>query len=193
MKNPEDLTDWKVTLTGERIILKDLTIEDITQDYVDWMNDPEVVQFTESRFESHTQESIKAFVNKCKKSQVDILFGIFSKSNNLHLGNIKIGPISVYHKIADTGLIIGRKTYWGKGIATEAIQMLCNYAFDVLKIHKITASCYASNRGSKNAFLRAGFEQEGIRVKHARVGGEWVDTIEFGYTPHPSVEDDTDQ
>ena len=180
MSSEQNLTDSEVRLFGEQIILRVLRIEDITQDYVDWMNDPTVVQFTESRFQPHTVDSIGSFVEKCRKSPIDILFGIFSKADELHLGNIKLGPINSYHSIADIGLIIGRKSYWGKGVAKEAIILLKNYAFETLNLHKITASCYVPNRGSEKAFLKAGFEKEGARKLHSKCAGEWVDVTELG-------------
>jgi RimJ/RimL family protein N-acetyltransferase len=180
MSAEQNLTDCKVTIFGEKIILRDLRIEDITQDYVDWMNDPEVVQFTESRFQTHTVDSICSFVGKCRRSSNDILFGIFSKNDKSHVGNIKIGPINRYHSIADIGLIIGRKSHWGMGIATEAIQLISNHAFEVLNLHKITASCYSCNQGSAKAFIKSGFLHEGSRILHAKLGIQWVDLLEYG-------------
>ena len=180
MSTDLDLTGSEVRLPGEQIILRDLRVEDITQDYVDWMNDPTVVQFTESRFQPHTVDSIGSFVEKCRKSPCAILFGIFSKADELHLGNIKLGPINSYHSIADIGLIIGRKSYWGRGVAKEGIILLKNYAFETLNLHKITASCYAPNSGSEKAFLNAGFEVEGTRRLHSKYEGEWVDMTELG-------------
>jgi len=180
MKTGENLTNWEVKLIGKRIILQDLKIDDITTDYVDWMNDQSVVKFTESRFQKHTFESTCSYVFQLHKSQDNILFGIFDINNRLHLGNIKIGPIDTYHSIADIGLIVGRKSYWGRGIATETIKLISDYAFEVLKIHKLTASCYENNEGSKKAFLKAGYQQEGIRKKHCRNGVKWVDKYDFG-------------
>jgi RimJ/RimL family protein N-acetyltransferase len=43
---------------------------------------------------------------------------------------------------------------------------LAEYAFCALNPHKLTASCYAPNEGSLNAFKKAGFEIDGVRRKH---------------------------
>jgi ribosomal-protein-alanine N-acetyltransferase len=170
-----------VTLSGENVILKDLRVGDVTQDYVDWMNDMDVVKYTESRFALHTIDSTREFVELLQTSPDSILFGMFSPKEGLHIGNIKIGPINWQHGLGDIGLIIGRKTFWGKGIAAEAICLVRDYALATLSLHKVTAACYASNYGSSKAFLKAGFHKEGVRSQHALGdAGDWEDVLEFG-------------
>jgi RimJ/RimL family protein N-acetyltransferase len=55
-----------------------------------------------------------------------------------------------------------------------------NYAFKTLNLHKLTAGCYDSNKGSEKAFKKAGFAVEGIRKKHCYCDGIYVDCIMFG-------------
>ena len=40
----------------------------------------------------------------------------FLKKNNLHIGNIKLGPINSHHNRADIGFIIGDKNIGGRDI-----------------------------------------------------------------------------
>lgn len=80
-----------VYLQGETIFLRDLLPEDVTADYVEWMNDPDVVQFTESRFVVHTQECIQEFVEQFRVNPAVMLLAIFDNATKLHLGNIKLG------------------------------------------------------------------------------------------------------
>lgn len=167
-------------LRTDKIFLRKLRPEDVTQAYVGWMNDPEVVQFTESRFSSHTMTSIREFVQACQGGPDILLLGIFESASELHIGNIKLGPINRRHLLGDIGIILGRREFWGKGIATEAVSLLRDYAFSVMGLHKLTAGCYSTNLGSAKAFEKAGFALEGRRPKHSRAGNEWVDVLEFG-------------
>lgn len=169
-----------VHLRGEKVILRDMRVEDVTQDYVDWMNDPEVVKFTESRFAIHDLNSTTEFVMGLQESPNNLLLGMFDPEDDRHFGNIKLGPVQWYHGLSDIGLIVGRKSFWGRGIASESITLLCEYAFTTLGLHKVTASCYASNRGSAKAFLNAGFQQEGKRPLHVKGESGWEDVLEFG-------------
>jgi ribosomal-protein-alanine N-acetyltransferase len=167
-------------LEGKTVRLRRLLPEDVTEDYVDWMNDPEVVQFTESRFQQHTAESIRAFVETCNSDPNVLLFGIFDRCSGLHLGNIKLGPVDRHHLVADLGIIIGRKHFWGRGVACESIVLLRDHAFAVEGVHKLTAGCYATNAGSAKAFEKAGFVLEARQPEHYQSAGHWVDGLRFG-------------
>ena len=120
-------------LQGDIISLRRLTEEDATENYVRWMNDPDINQYLESRFYTQTIESTKAFIRSVTNDN-NYQFGIFVKDTEKHIGNIKIGGINLYHKFADIGFLIGEKDYWGKGIASEAVKLATDYAFNSLKL-----------------------------------------------------------
>lgn len=170
-------------ITGERISLHRLAEEDVTQEYVDWMNDIEVVRYTESRFYQHSKESTLSFVRSVT-NDFNYAFAIVDNETKQHIGNIKIGNINPNHKNADVGLIIGRKEFWGKGIATEAIRLCADFAFRELKLHRLWAGLYASNKGSAKAFEKAGFSLEGTKREAALLDGQWVDCWIYGLVNH---------
>jgi ribosomal-protein-alanine N-acetyltransferase len=170
-----------VYLSAQEIFLKSLECDDVTQDYVDWMNDAEVVQFTESRFQKHTLESVKKFVEDSNSNPSVLLLGIFESGNGIHIGNIKLGPINWQHSLADVGIIIGQKEFWGKGLASVAIKLLRDHAFESIGLHKLTAGCYATNLGSAKAFEKAGFQLEARMVSQYRSGDSWVGGLLFGF------------
>lgn len=166
-------------LEGEKIYLRPITVEDVTDAYVGWLNDPEVNQFLETRFVAHTKETAREYVRKLAHDPAHIFLAIIRKDAGAHIGNIKLGPIDPHHKVGSIGIMIGDKESWGKGFATEAIQLLTSYAFDSLRLHKITAGAYENNVGSAKAFLKLGFFEEGRRKKHMRFGDTYVDYVLF--------------
>lgn len=167
-------------LEGERIYLRGVTLDDVNEQYQRWMNDVSVNQYLESRFYPHTIETIKNYVCNMQGNDGTAFFAIVLKDGNQHIGNIKLGPINTIHHFADIGILIGEKNCWGKGYATEAIRLIVKYAFDVLNLHKVTAGCYASNKGSLKAFTKAGFSREGVRRNHCYSDGKYVDDIILG-------------
>lgn len=166
-------------LQGERIFLRRLTEDDASEDYVNWMNDPEINQYLESRFYTQTIESTKAFIRSVTNDN-NYQFGIFVKGTGKHIGNIKIGCINHHHKYADIGFLIGEKAYWGKGIATEAIKLATDFAFNTLGLHKLWGGAYSPNLGSIKAFMKNGYQQEGIKRSQYLCHGEYVDDIMYG-------------
>jgi len=165
----------------ERIYLRKLCEEDASESYVSWLNDPVVNQYLDNVCrENHTVESVREFIKNLNTKGEEILFGIFLKNSDKHIGNIKIGPINQMHKLADVGFIIGDKSEWGKGYAAEAIKAVTVYSFDSLRLNKLSAGLYASNVQSARTLEKAGFKKEGHRIKHYILKGEPHDIIEYG-------------
>lgn len=153
-------------LTGHQIYLKELLPTDVTEQYIQWLNDPSINQFLESRHQIQTIQSCQNFINELKKQGNSYFWGIYCKETDQHIGNIKLGPVNPIYQRAAIGLLIGNKTFWSKGIATEAIQLVTQFALQTLKLHKVDAGCYATNLGSKKAFLNCGYQVEGILKEH---------------------------
>lgn len=165
----------------ERLYLRCLREEDIGVHYLGWMRDNEILQFLEARFQTHTQESLCQFVMAANNSANELLLGIFMSTTNQHIGNIKIGPVHPVHQHAAIGIMIGERGHWGKGYAGEAICGATQHAFQLQGIQKLYAGCYASNEGSRRAFLRAGYIEEGRFAGHwIGSDGKRVDGIQLG-------------
>ena len=166
-------------LEGNQIYLRRLTEDDVTSTYVRWLNDPDINQYLESRFCEHTIEDTRAFIRSVTNDS-NYMFGIFDKATDAHIGNIKIGSINSRHLSADLGFMIGEKQYWGRGIATEAIRLATDYAFNVLHLHKLWGGAYEPNIGSMRAFEKNGYQLEAVFRKHCKCGDEYVDVHEYG-------------
>jgi ribosomal-protein-alanine N-acetyltransferase len=168
-------------LTGARVELRALRASDVTQRYVNWLNDPEVSRYLESRLVNHDLISTEAFVASIAESDSSALFGIFDIAGGVHVGNIKLGPIDALHGSAEIGLMIGDRSAWGKGIGSEAIALICQWAFKVLGLKKLTAGSYAINIGSIKAFEHAGFEIEGRQISQVEITpGVRMDVVLMG-------------
>lgn len=131
----------------------------------------------------HTKPSvrqIKRYVKDCNQSKNVCLAGIFLSKEDTHIGNIKIGPIDWRNKRGEIGILVGEKKYHGKGLALEALNRFASFCFKKLKLNKLTAGCYGSNLASVNLFHRGGFQIEGIRPDHWRLGGGWETGVLFG-------------
>lgn len=167
-------------IEGENIYLREVRESDVNEAYYTWMNDNEVTQFLESRFYPNSTSSITEFIRKNDSDPSTIFLALINRSDEVHVGNIKLGPINWIHRFAEVGILMGEKSYWGKGIATEALKLVSFYAFNKLNLRKLTAGCYSNNKGSEKAFLKAGFSIEGTRKSHFFYNGEYVDYTLLG-------------
>ncbi len=168
-------------LSGKKVTLRTLTQRHCTQRYVDWLNDPEVSRYLETRFQEQTTESVRAFVRSMEQSANDYLFAIEENEGHAHIGNIKIGNINWHHRYADVGYFIGQKGLWGKGLATEAIRLATDFAIKELGIYHVRAGVYEENVGSIKALRKAGYAFDGIWSGQLidgdkRTGHAWLST-----------------
>lgn len=138
----------------------------VTADYVQWLNDPAVNQFLESRFVTHDIGSTRDFVAGVLRDPSALMWGIRWREADVHVGNIKLGPIDRRHRTGEIGLMIGARESWGKGLGATAIALVAEIASRQLGLRKLTAGCYGSNIGSARAFEKAGFVVEGVRRAH---------------------------
>ena len=167
-------------MPGERLYLRGLSVDDVGEVYHRWLNDPEVTQYTESRFVPHSMAGLREYVARFAGDRDHLFLAIVLRKDNRHIGNIKLGPINWIHRTGDIGIIIGEKECWGQGYASDAIRLLTDYAFRALNLRRLTAGCYATNVGSVRAFLKAGFQQDGTRRRQYWSGNSYVDEILLG-------------
>ncbi len=170
-------------IIGPRILLESLKPQDITQNYANWMNDDEVVQYTESRGKNYTLKDLKNYIHEKNESPHDYLLGVFLKENREHIGNIKIGGIDLNKRSADIGVMIGNKKVWGQGFATEAIQLVTQYAFENLNLEKLIAGMLENNIGSLKAFLKSGYRQVDRQKTEKSFNGKNVDCLWMEHSP----------
>lgn len=169
----------EMLLTARRnIALKELHPDDVTEDYVSWMNDPEVVLYTEQKFMSHTVETVTQFVHEMWQAEHCFLFGIFM--DDQHIGNIKLGPVNRYHQHAALSYIIGDKKCWGRGVASAAIAAVTVFGFSKIGLRKIWASSFDENTASIKALEKNGFMIEGCLRQQLMINGKCADQIFLG-------------
>lgn len=148
-------------LTGNGVLLVPMGPEHVTERYLSWMSDPLVTQYLESRFDAPTLEGLAAFVQAAATAPDSYMFAILLRESGEHVGNIKLGEISRHHLRGSIGIIIGEPSAWGRGVATEVVELLSRWAFDELGLVRLSAGAYAANVGSIRAFEKAGFVVEG--------------------------------
>lgn len=67
----------------------------------------------------------------------------------------------------------------GRGYATEAVQLVIDYAFHILKLHRIEAGVMPHNLASLRVLEKCGFEKEGLSKKNVFINGQWEDHLHF--------------
>jgi ribosomal-protein-alanine N-acetyltransferase len=69
--------------------------------------------------------------------------------------------------------------HWGKGIATEALNLMLDLGFDHLKLHRIQAGCAVGNLGSIKVLEKVGMIKEGRGRQILPLSTGWSDNYEY--------------
>ena len=161
-----------------KLALRILTQADVNLRYLSWLKDYEVTKYTEQSDKKQSLTKIESYVVEKLVSPNDFLFGIFFCGE--HVGNIKIGPIKWEHLCCDVSYFIGDRNLWGRGVATESIQLAIKFAFNDLKLEKIRAGYYSTNIASGAVLSKCGFIVEGVLREAVIFEGRRIDAIEVG-------------
>lgn len=86
---------------------------------------------------------------------------------------------NIHRCTAELGYYLA-EAYWGQGIMTQAVCMLCVRLFSETDLLRIYAEPFACNMGSRRVLEKAGFQLEGILRSNACKNGQVLDMAMYG-------------
>jgi ribosomal-protein-alanine N-acetyltransferase len=98
--------------------------------------------------------------------------------SRMHVGaiGVRIDPFRPY--IGEIGYFID-ETYWGKGIATQAVKQLEEFIFSNLELRRIEIRMAKENKASQKIAVKCGYKKEGILRKMLLAKGKWYDCFMY--------------
>lgn len=147
----------------------------LTARYVSWLNDREVVQFSEQRHYIHTLASCRHYYESVKNTPN--LFLAIEVAGHDHIGNMGVAMDTI-NNIADVSIIIGEKKAWGRGFASIAWSLVLNELLVNQAIRKVTAGTMGTNSPMIRLMERSGMQVESRRYRHFLWEGQEVDLVQ---------------
>lgn len=152
----------------------------LTPRYVGWLNDPDVVRYSEQRHQKHTMASCRQYWNSFAGSP-NFFWAITLRENPRdHIGNMN-AYVDDANKIADVGIMVGEKSFWHRGYGLEAWRAVCSFLLEVAGMRKVTAGTIASNAGMRSIMEKAGMVPDGRRSRHYVVNGVEEDVVHYAF------------
>ncbi|MDC0276960.1 GNAT family N-acetyltransferase [bacterium] len=150
---------------------------DLTKEYISWLNDPEVVRHSNQRFRVHTIASSQEYLKSFERTH-NLFLSVKMRDTATYVGTMT-AYISKHHRVADMGILIGNREFWGKGIGLDAWATLMQYLFNSIGLRKITGGTLRDNTGMVKIMERSGMHLEGIRRDQELVAGKPQDLLYF--------------
>ena len=147
------------------IIEKNITLRPIEktdlEQIADWRNSPgNHKHFFSYLYIAKSNQS--QWYDKLCASMEKIMFMIEVNKNKRSIGIIGFDSIDFRNQKAEFGnILIGDKSYSGKGYAKEASLSLLKYGFNELNLNRVYLRCYKSNISAIKMYEKCGFKLEG--------------------------------
>jgi ribosomal-protein-alanine N-acetyltransferase len=141
------------TLTTARLRLRAMTLSD-APDVFAYAKDPDVLRHTTGTPPRRLEET-QAFLEGAVAATDGRIWAIQLRDRPAVIGAIELGFLS-----PDTGSIhyVLGKPYWGRGLMTEAVGAMCDWAFDAFpSMREIRTAVVEENVGSARVLEKCGF------------------------------------
>jgi ribosomal-protein-alanine N-acetyltransferase len=165
-------------IKSKNIVLRHVKISDAKM-----LFEIELDKDTKKNMMSHTtsikdvEKSIKKHISEYKKKKPS------EEKFIIEYGGEPAGDISIHElnePFVEHRAVISysiHPNFRGKGITTEAVKLIVNYAFKKYKLKRISARCRIFNKASARVLEKAGFTYEGTHRKELKKNGKYLDNM----------------
>ena len=165
-------------ILGNRIRLRAMSRKDLP-DFVNWLNDPEVLQYLSFYTPLSIEQEEKWYEEILTHPVEEHPLVVEARTENdwMMVGNIGFNNVDQHERSAEVGIFIGDKAFHNKGYGTEALCLIVDYGFMTLNFHRIYLRVYANNPRGVRCYEKVGFKQEG-RMREAHFfEGRYIDIL----------------
>ncbi len=147
-------------LESERVILRQFTDNDL-ENVFKGLSHPDIIKYYGISFKTleATKEQMTWFADH-EKNETGIWWAVCNKDDGTFMGAGGLNDLSKENKKAEIGFWL-LPEHWGKGIMTETMPLIFNYAFTTIGLHRIEGFVETENIACKKALKKLQFNLEG--------------------------------
>ncbi|WP_173917720.1 GNAT family N-acetyltransferase [Halobacillus sp. Marseille-Q1614] len=168
----------KAILHGHRVHLGTVKDEHLTE-IKTWFNSSHFMRrFDAVAARPKTLESLKEWRDEAMNSDKSFLFSICD--GDKFIGYVELSSILWNQRNGWVAIAIGNPDYKAKGYGTEAMDLLINYAFHELNLHRLQLTVFEYNQPAIWLYEKLGFTYEGAQREFVMRDGEAYDMFMYG-------------
>ncbi|MCO6510897.1 MAG: GNAT family N-acetyltransferase [Aridibacter famidurans] len=148
-------------LDGERIVLRQLRDSD-AEDLFAIFGDDEVIRYWSSPAHESLDDSRDLILDTLRQFKARTMFEWCAalRDSDRMIGTCTLLNVDIAHRRAEIGYALNRG-FWGRGYATEIVELVIAFAFGPLNLHRLEADVHPDNAGSFRLLEKQGFKREG--------------------------------
>jgi len=170
-------SDWRQALpvlSGDQVRLRELRTSD-AQSLFALLTTQEVARFISPP--PSTVEGFEKFIAWTLRQRAAGTYACFAvtlKGFDTAIGIFQVRENEPGFGTAEWGFAIG-SPFWGTGVFEEGAELVLEFAFDTLGVHRLEARCAVKNGRGNGALAKIGAVQEGILRKSFLRNGQYLD------------------
>ena len=166
----------------EKYYLREQIPED-TEAFFNYYTKPEVSRYILATIPTNLAEA-KLEIEYCRnlfKTHQGIFWTIARRDNNQMIGAVGM-YINNFHHRAEISYDMDQQ-YWGRGIMSRVLRLVCRYAFEQMDIHRVEAITLKENEKSIRLLKKNGFRYESTMRNYKYFKGQPRDVEMFSIVP----------
>lgn len=169
-----------VELQTDRFNLRSLKPSDASERWLGWAKDPEVMGPLNVPVTSMTRQDLANYIATSDNAN-RYLIGIFDRESRIQIGFFMV-DIDQTHRHATFNVVVGEKSWWGKGVINEVRHALLDHFFEQRGMEKACGVPLARNFPAIFNYKAQGWRHEGTLRGQCRsaVDDTRLDQIQFG-------------
>lgn len=159
-------------LKGKNVILRQIEESDL-ESFRDWRNS-DIIRPNLREYRPLNMLNQKTWFQSLSSSN-HMMFAI--ESEKQLIGCCGLTYIDWKNGYAEVSIYIGYKKWQRKGYASDSLQLLLNYGFNELRLHRIFATIFSYNIESIKLFEKNGFKFDGVIRESRYWNGKFYNEI----------------
>ena len=163
-------------LTGTKVCLRGLRRDDLAL-YRRWLENPKATHYMESGWRPVPDSELESIYQASTEASDTVAFVLVDKATDTPVGVCGLYLIQWICRRAEFRILIGEDAFRGKGLGTEAAQLMVAYGFEKLNLETIYLGVNTENTGAIRSYENAGFVREGVRRRLIYRNGQYYDAL----------------
>lgn len=162
-------------LVGSLISLRQPADDDI--DFlVQLRNDPELQHNLMAAARPNTPGRVRQWLDARLNDRRTLFFIIADRGSGKALGYVQLKEMDPLHGHAELGICLAESAH-GTGAATQAVQLITDYASNTFRTHKVVLRVLGANERAIAFYEKVGFRRVGILREHYYYQGRFHDVL----------------
>lgn len=154
-----------------------LPTQDDVERLVELKNNKVAARLLGGNTPTYTNDGISKWVDAHNANQEEVLLVVVDTDRNVVIGHVGLYDIDCIAGKTEYGILLADDESRGKGYGKKCTKTMVDFAFNSLKLHKVTAEVLEENKASEAMFKKCGFFVDGVLRDHVFKNDQYYNVL----------------